>query len=123
MCSPAGWKSGLRSRLAALLLAAALLVVASVSAESSTRYPPAKQAVAVGRGGAVATVDPDASRIGIDVLRRGGNAVDAAVAAAAALGVTEPFSSGMGGGGFFLYYQARTGRVYGIDGRETAPME
>ncbi|GAA3875055.1 gamma-glutamyltransferase [Saccharothrix violaceirubra] len=76
---------------------------------------------AVGRGGAVASIDPDASQIGVDVLRRGGNAVDAAVAVAAALGVTDPFSAGIGGGGFFVYYDARTHRVSTLDGRETAP--
>ncbi len=76
---------------------------------------------AVGAGGVVATIDPDASQIGIDVLRQGGNAVDAAVAVAAALGVTDPFSAGMGGGGFLVHYDARTRRVSTLDGRETAP--
>jgi gamma-glutamyltranspeptidase / glutathione hydrolase len=56
------------------------------------------------------------------VLRHGGNAVDAAVAAAATLGVTEPFSTGIGGGGFFVYYDARTRTVHTIDGREAAPV-
>ena len=74
-----------------------------------------------GRGGAVSSVDPEASRIGLRVLRRGGNAVDAAVATAAALGVTEPYSAGIGGGGYFVYYDARTGKVRTLDGRETAP--
>ena len=83
--------------------------------------PPAKVPVAVGTGGAVSTVDPDATRVGLDVLRRGGNAVDAAVAAAATLGVTEPYSAGIGGGGFFVVYDAATGTVQTIDGRETAP--
>ncbi len=83
--------------------------------------PPKKTATVVGRGGAVTSVDADASRIGLGVLRRGGNAVDAAVATAAALGVTEPFSAGVGGGGYFVHYDARTGRVRTIDGRETAP--
>ncbi len=80
-----------------------------------------KRATAIGTGGGVTSVDPDASRIGLRVLKQGGNAVDAAVAAAAALGVTEPYSAGVGGGGFFVYYNAKTGRVQTIDGRETAP--
>lgn len=89
--------------------------------ETTAADPPPKDPVAVGRGGAVSSVDPDASRIGLRVLRNGGNAVDAAVATAAALGVTEPYSAGIGGGGYFVVYNARTGRVSTIDGRETAP--
>jgi gamma-glutamyltranspeptidase / glutathione hydrolase len=80
-----------------------------------------KEPVATGTGGAVASVDPDATRVGLRVLRQGGNAVDAAVATAAALGVTEPFSAGIGGGGYFVYYDAATGEVHSLDGRETAP--
>ena len=82
---------------------------------------PPKDPVAVGRGGAVSSVDPYVSRIGRGVLARGGNAVDAAVAMAAALGVTEPYSAGIGGGGYFVFYNAKTGKVTTIDGRETAP--
>ncbi|HEX5994360.1 MAG TPA: gamma-glutamyltransferase, partial [Jiangellales bacterium] len=90
----------------------------AVGAPRSTEKVP----VAVGTGGAVATVDPEATRVGLEVLRKGGNAVDAAVAAAATLGVTEPFSAGIGGGGFFVFYEAATGDVHTIDGRETAPQ-
>ncbi|SCL31300.1 gamma-glutamyltransferase [Micromonospora inyonensis] len=89
---------------------------ASLAAEA-TAAPP----TATGYGGAVSTVDAEATRAGLEVLRRGGNAVDAAVAAAATLGVTEPFSAGIGGGGFFVYYDAKSGRVSTLDGREAAP--
>lgn len=82
---------------------------------------PAKQPTMTGRGGAVATVDLDASRAAMDILNRGGNAVDAAVAAAATLGVTEPFSCGIGGGGFMLIYNKKLNKVFTVDHRETAP--
>ncbi|CAI9416392.1 gamma-glutamyltransferase [Nocardioides sp. T2.26MG-1] len=101
-----------------LALATTLLVAAPAHAGPQ---PTPKRPTAVGYGGAVTSVDADASRVGLRVLRSGGNAVDAAVATAAALGVTEPFSAGIGGGGYFVYYDARTGRISTIDGRETAP--
>ncbi|NEZ67515.1 gamma-glutamyltransferase [Leptolyngbyaceae cyanobacterium CCMR0082] len=94
-----------------------VLVFACTSfAQSGGKVP-----VANGAGGAVASVDEAASRIGIEVLRQGGNAVDAAVATAAALGVTEPFSAGIGGGGFMVIYLHDQDRVITLDGREEAP--
>ncbi|WP_051571601.1 gamma-glutamyltransferase [Cryptosporangium arvum] len=97
----------------------AVLVATTTPAVAAT--PPPSRPTAVGNGGAVSSVDPDATAIGLDVLRRGGNAVDAAVATAAALGVTEPYSAGIGGGGFFVYYDAKKNKISTIDGRETAP--
>jgi gamma-glutamyltranspeptidase/glutathione hydrolase len=76
---------------------------------------------AVSPHGAVAAPHPLAAEAGASVMRRGGNAVDAAVAAAFALSVVEPMSSGIGGGGFALVYTARDRRVHVLDFREVAP--
>ncbi|GAB7126532.1 gamma-glutamyltransferase [Silvimonas sp. JCM 19000] len=77
--------------------------------------------VATGQHAAVATISEPASRAALQILRQGGNAIDAAVAAAAVLGVTDPFSCGIGGGGFMLIYSAKENRVISIDHREAAP--
>ncbi|GLZ04196.1 gamma-glutamyltranspeptidase [Actinomadura sp. NBRC 104412] len=103
--------------LAALTVSAVLLVPVPAAAS-----PPGKRPVATGYGGAVATVDLDASRTAIEVLRNGGNAMDAAVAAGATLGVTEPYVAAIGGGGYMTYYDAKRRKVYTVDGRETAPL-
>ncbi len=113
-----------RRRITALAAAGAVVAALAAGAPAAAATPaaaPPKSPVAVGYGGAVSSVDANASAVGIDVLRRGGNAVDAAVATAAALGVTEPYSAGIGGGGYLVYYDARTHRISTIDGRETAP--
>ncbi|WP_319784066.1 gamma-glutamyltransferase [Oceanisphaera sp. IT1-181] len=81
----------------------------------------AAPAVSTGHGGAVATVSEQASQAALQILDKGGNAIDAAVAAAATLGVTDPFSCGIGGGGFMLIYSAKDDKVISIDHRETAP--
>ena len=123
-----------RARTTALLAAAALTAAGALAAvpiqgaqgAPGTAGPHerglgAKRATSIGFGGAVSTVDPSATQVGLRVLKQGGNAVDAAIATAAALGVTEPYSAGIGGGGYFVYYNAAKGKVQTIDGRETAP--
>jgi gamma-glutamyltranspeptidase / glutathione hydrolase len=84
------------------------------------RVPAAAHAVAVGKRAAVSSAEPLASQVGIDVLQRGGNAVDAAVAVAFALGVTHPSAGSIGGGGFMLV-RAPDGANDAIDYREVAP--
>ncbi|TJZ76225.1 gamma-glutamyltransferase [Chitiniphilus eburneus] len=93
---------------------ATILLVAAFAAHAA-------QPVATGHGGAVATISDEASKAAMEILNTGGNAVDAAVAAAAVLGVTDPFSCGIGGGGFMLIYSAKDQRVIALDHRETAP--
>jgi hypothetical protein len=69
----------------------------------------------------VVTANPYASKAGCEVLKKGGSAVDAAVAVQAVLGLVEPQSSGLGGGAFMLHYDAKTKKVQSYDGREMAP--
>ena len=108
-----------RNLLALLGVGAALAMPVAAGAQP---YQHTTQATAQGTGGAAASVDSVATGAARDVLRRGGNAVDAAVAAAAVLGVTEPFSCGIGGGGFMVI-RTPNGKVRTIDSRETAPRD
>jgi len=106
--------------LPALLGVSAVLAAPVAAAGAPYQHTP--NATAQGSGGAAATVDSVATGAARDVLRKGGNAVDAAVAAAAVLGVTEPYSSGIGGGGFMVIRRPN-GKVTTIDSREKAPAD
>lgn len=86
----------------------------------STPAPAASWAPTTGRAGLVVSTHRDAARAGARILRQGGNAIDAAVATAFAVGVAQPFSAGLGGGAFALVRLA-DGRIRALDARETAP--
>src|SRR5512141_2130731 len=76
-----------------------------------------------GKGGMVASSQPLATAAGLAILAKGGNAADAAVAAGAALNVTEPTSTGIGGDMFALFYSADTKRVTALNGSRRAPSK
>lgn len=106
-------------------LLSVLLVVGIVPFHADAKKPPKSydeyKQVDVGKDGMVATAHPLASEIGADVLKKGGNAIDAAVAIQFALNVTEPMMSGIGGGGFMMVYDGKTKDTTIIDSRERAP--
>ena len=106
--------SPLKSRIAVRgrTVVAGLLVVLAFSAQAAGKPP----------GFAVASAHPLATDAGIEILQQGGNAFDAAVAVSAALGVVEPYSSGIGGGGFWLLHRQRDRFETMVDGREMAPQ-
>lgn len=105
-------------RATALLFALCLFIPALHAADAGDRstgtpsHPP---------GAAIASAHALATEAGFEILHAGGNAFDAAVAVSSVLSVVEPISSGIGGGGFFLLHDARTGKDVFVDARETAP--
>src|SRR5256885_14057769 len=100
----------------AMALAALALGVGAAADVGSGSGPP----TSIGHGGAAASVERIATQAAIDTLKKGGNAIDAAVAAAGVLGGTEPFSCGGGGGGF-IGIRTVEGKGTTIERRETAP--
>ena len=109
-----------------LLLALSLIFPGAPVHGDNTGYEPENPGIkdeqtAEGDLGMVVSAHPLASKVGSDVLRNGGNAVDAAVAMQFALNVAEPMMSGIGGGGFLMYYDAETEDISVINSRERAP--
>jgi gamma-glutamyltranspeptidase/glutathione hydrolase len=103
-----------------LLIAAVVVYLFDPHIALAQTAQPPKLPTAIGKDGGAATVDALGTQAAIDTLRRGGNAVDATVAAAGVLGVVEPLSCGIGGGGFMVI-RTRKGHVTTIDSRELSP--
>jgi gamma-glutamyltranspeptidase/glutathione hydrolase len=114
-------------RLALSLVLSSALAVAPFAARAQERAPPSSvQLAAAGKTrlaakALVSAANPLAAEAGLKVLQAGGGAVDAAVAIQAVLGLVEPQSSGLGGGAFMVYYDAKAKKVTAYDGREVAP--
>jgi gamma-glutamyltranspeptidase / glutathione hydrolase len=104
-------------KLSIRIAAVALLLTASMSAQDRA----SARSMVVTRYGIVATSHVQASVAGAKILEQGGSAVDAAIAANAALGVTEPMMNGMGGDLFAIYWDAKTGKLYGLNASGWAP--
>ena len=113
-------------KLAAACLAAIAVVGANLSSQTQAPAPP-RPTVVVGRSkiatryGIVAASQPLAARAGVQILERGGNAVDAAIATNAVMGLVEPHYNGVGGDLFAIYYEAKTGKLYGLNSGGWAP--
>lgn len=113
----------------ALLISASLITPTSLAAQSTDSIAPeastglTKQSLVEGKDWMIASANPYASEAGAEMLRKGGNAIDAMVATQLVLGLVEPQSSGIGGGAFLVYWNAKQQELTTFDGRETAPLE
>src|ERR1700720_2669962 len=100
------------------IAAAVLLLMSSMSARDRS----SARSMVITRYGIVATSHVQASVAGAKILERGGSAVDAAIAANAVLGVTEPMMNGIGGDLFAIYWDAKAGKLYGLNSSGWAPQ-
>src|SRR6187397_3259766 len=102
------------------LVAVAVLSVVAIGQEPRAQVVAGRSKVATTLG-IVATSQPLASQAGAQILQRGGNAVDAAIAANAVMGLVEPHYNGIGGDVFAIYYEAKSGKLYGLNAGGWAP--
>lgn len=110
-----------------IIMAVALLTVITGDGFADDRHPPAAfqagRSVTVANNGMVAAAHPLAAQVGLDVLKRGGNAVDAAIAVNAALGLMEPMSCGIGGDLYAIVWDAKTRKLYGLNASGRIPQK
>jgi gamma-glutamyltranspeptidase / glutathione hydrolase len=109
-------------RMAVALLALVLTGNVAIAADRPEGRSFATRSVTVARHGVVAAAHPVAVQVGLEVLKRGGSAVDAAIAVNAALGLMEPTSCGLGGDLFAMVWDPATGKLYGLNGSGRAPL-
>src|SRR3954463_4942955 len=114
-------KLAMRRIAVAVSIFAALIACAANAGDLMTGKPFATRSEVIAQHGMVATSHPLATQIGLDVLKKGGTAVDAAIAANAALGLMEPVSNGMGGDLFAIVWDAKTKKLYGYNGSGRSP--
>ena len=108
-------------------LAMVLTVCAASAARAAERNPPTPnrvgRSVVMAPHGMVATSHPLAAQVGLDVLKKGGNAVDAAIATNAAMGLMEPMSCGIGGDLYAIVWDAKTQKLYGLNASGRSPYK
>ena len=111
------------SRLAQISLSVffLFLTIYIVAQDRITGQTFATRSEVIGQHGMVASSQPLATQIGLDILKKGGSAVDAAIAVNAALGLMEPTGSGIGGDLFAIVYEAKTGKLYGLNASGRSP--